>query len=134
MEVLRMRLIDADACLNEAWQNFYNQEDDHEKNIDGYDIMRDQFYEQSGFECCQQAIVNAPTAEAIPRADYEEQLKNDLAAIVLEIQNEIEEIPRYRMTPDCICVYRQPSEYMSDVNNVIKKVIDGLREESEDKE
>lgn len=60
------RLIDADICLNKAWQNFYKQEDEHEKNIDGYDIMRDQFYEQSGFECCQQAIVNAPTVAAIP--------------------------------------------------------------------
>lgn len=28
--------------------------------------MRDQYYEQSGFECCQQTIVNAPTVEAIP--------------------------------------------------------------------
>ena len=65
------------------------------------------------------------------KKDYENQLKNDLAAMVLEIQIEIEEIPRYRMTHDGICVYRQPSEYMSDVNNVIKKAIDGLREESE---
>lgn len=62
-----MRLIDAGGCLNKAWQNFYKQEDEHEKNINGYDIMRDQFYEQSGFECCQQTIVNAPTVEAIPK-------------------------------------------------------------------
>lgn len=60
------RLVDADICLHKAWQNFYKQEEEHEKNIDGYDIMRDQFYEQSGFECCQQTIVNAPTVAAIP--------------------------------------------------------------------
>ena len=62
-----MRLIDADETLHEAWRNFYKQEDEHERNIDGYDIMRDRFYEQSGFECCQQTIVNAPTVEAIPK-------------------------------------------------------------------
>ena len=55
------RLIDAAICLNKAWQNFYKQEDEHEKNIDDYDIMRDRVFEQSGFECCQQAIVNALT-------------------------------------------------------------------------
>ena len=60
------RLIDADVCLSKAWQNFFKQEDEHEKDIDDYDIMRDRFYEQSGFGCCQQTIVNAPTVEAIP--------------------------------------------------------------------
>lgn len=58
-----MRLIDADACLIDAWQRFYKQEDKHEKEIDDYDILRDRFYEQSGFECCQQAIVDAPTVQ-----------------------------------------------------------------------
>ncbi len=71
------RLIDADICLNKAWQNFYKQEDEHKKNIDGYDIMRDQFYEQSGFECCQQTIVNAPTVKAIP-LDRVEQIKQEV--------------------------------------------------------
>lgn len=51
------KLIDADSCLHEAWQNFYKQEDEDRKNIDGYDIMRDEFYEQRGFECCQQTIL-----------------------------------------------------------------------------
>jgi hypothetical protein len=58
-------LIDADICLHKAWQNFYKQEDEDQKNIDGYDLMRDQFYEQRGFECCQQTIVDAPTVEAV---------------------------------------------------------------------
>lgn len=61
------RLIDADICLNKAWHNFYKQEVEHEKNIDGYDILHDRLYEQSGFECCQQTIVNAPTVEAISK-------------------------------------------------------------------
>ena len=81
------RLIDADICLHKAWQNFYKQEDEHEKNIDGYDIMRDQLYEQSGFECCQQTIVNAPTVEAIPKDQYEARLKADLEAMLSELKN-----------------------------------------------
>ena len=70
------RVIDADICLKEAWQNFYKLEEEHQKNIDGYDIMRDQFYEQSGFECCQQTIVNAPTVEAIPREEVRQFIEN----------------------------------------------------------
>ena len=61
-----MRLIDADSTLTQAWQNFYKQEDEHEKLYEDYDILRDRHFEQKGFECCQQAIVNAPTVEAIP--------------------------------------------------------------------
>lgn len=50
--------------------------------------MHDRFYEQSGFECCQQTIVNAPTVEAIPKADYENRLKADMAAMLEDIRIE----------------------------------------------
>lgn len=56
-----MRLIDADSTLTQAWENFYKQEEEHEKVYEDYDILRDRHFEQSGFECCQQTIVNAPT-------------------------------------------------------------------------
>ncbi len=55
------RLIDADKTLTIAWHKFWKQEEEHEKTIEGYDILRDRFYEQEGFECCQQTIVNAET-------------------------------------------------------------------------
>lgn len=55
------RLIDADKTLAIAWHKFWKQEEEHEKTIEGYDILRDRFYEQEGFECCQQTIVNAET-------------------------------------------------------------------------
>ncbi len=55
------RLIDADKTLTIAWHKFWNQEEEHEKTIEGCDILRDRFYEQEGFECCQQTIVNAET-------------------------------------------------------------------------
>ena len=55
------RLIDADKTLAVAWHKFWKQEEEHEKTIENYDILRDRFYEQAGFECCQQTIVNAET-------------------------------------------------------------------------
>lgn len=86
------KLIDADICLEKAWQNFHKQEDEHEKNIDDYDILRDRFYEQSGFECCQQAIVNAQPVEAIPKDQYENRLKADKVAMLEEINIQFDEI------------------------------------------
>ena len=140
-----MRLIDADICLNKAWQNFYKQEDEHEKNIDGYDIVHDRFYEQSGFECCQQTIVEAPTVEAIPKADiqkalkkgskdisknvlaivreeyiskadYENRLKADLVAMLTEIQLEIEELD----TPNNGSAYMDCVEIIQQKINVLR--------------
>lgn len=121
------KLIDADACLNEAWQNFYKQEDEDRKNIDGYDIMRDEFYEQRGFECCQQTIVNAKPIEAILKADYEKQLKADLAAMILEIQTEIEELNTYDVERTHGLI---ENAYISEeVDNIIQQKIDKLKGE-----
>ena len=122
------RLIDADICLIEAWQNFYKQEDEHEKNIDGYDIMRDQFYEQSGFECCQQTIVNAPTVEAIPKADYENRLKADLKAILVELQLEIEEMVNPFSTRISGCSQDGWKHGVKNCDFVIQQKINSLKE------
>ena len=65
------RLIDADVLREEV--NSWGMND----------------YEPSDFT---DAIDDAPTVEAIPKADYETRLKNDLAAMLTEIQLEIEEI------------------------------------------
>ena len=54
------RLIDADKCLNLAWQNLYKHEDEMEKKIEDYLPIK-RFHEQRGFEVCQQTLVNAPT-------------------------------------------------------------------------
>ena len=108
------RLIDADICLNKAWQNFYKQEDDH-RHLNDYDIMRDQYYEQSGFECCQQTIVNSPTVEAIPKADYENRLKTDMVAILTEINEHWDNDPSY-------------IEGLHDSEMVIQQKIDNLKE------
>lgn len=54
------RLIDADKTLSAAWKKFHAHEDEWQKKDPDY-ILIGRFYEQNGFECCQQAIVNAPT-------------------------------------------------------------------------
>ena len=71
-------------------------------------------------------IDQAPTIEAIPKADYEARLKADMVAMLTEIQLEIDEVPKYRMTNNGICIYRESSEYISDVNKVIQQKIDAL--------
>lgn len=54
------RLIDADKTLATAWTNFYKHEDEWEKKDNDY-FPIGRMYDQNGFECCQQTIVNAPT-------------------------------------------------------------------------
>lgn len=54
------RLIDADRTLATAWANFYKHEDEWEKKDKDY-LPIGRMYDQNGFECCQQTIVNAPT-------------------------------------------------------------------------
>ena len=54
------RLIDADRTIATAWTNFYKHEDEWEKKDNDY-LPIGRIYDQNGFECCQQTIVNAPT-------------------------------------------------------------------------
>ena len=54
------RLIDADKTLATAWTNFYKHEGEWEKKDNDY-LPIGRLYDQNGFECCQQTIVNAPT-------------------------------------------------------------------------
>lgn len=60
--------------------------------------------------------------------DYESRLKADMVAILTEIQTEIKEVPKYRMTHNGICVYREAEEYISDVNKVIQQKIEENKE------
>lgn len=65
-------LIDRDEILSVAWQNFYKHENEWEKKDKDY-IPVHRFYDQNGFECCQQTIVNATT---IIEADKEGKNEN----------------------------------------------------------
>ena len=68
------RLIDADVLREEVYSWGMND------------------YEPSDFT---DAIDDAPTVEAIPKADYETRLKADMVAMLTEIQLEIEEMPMH---------------------------------------
>ena len=61
-------LIDRDALLTQAWQNFYKHEDDMEKKDKDY-LPLGRIYEQNGFEVCQQTIVNTPTVVPAERSE-----------------------------------------------------------------
>ena len=65
------RLIDADRTLATAWTNFYKHEDEWEKKDNDY-LPIGRFYDQNGFECCQQTIVNAPTIIEADKAESED--------------------------------------------------------------
>ena len=66
-------------------------------------------------------IDNAPTVEAIPKADYEARLKADLVAMLTELQLEIEELGQK---------YQQYFEYQ-DAVGAIQQKIDKLKEVEE---
>ena len=65
------RLIDADRTLAKAWTDFYKHEDEWEKKDNDY-LSIGRFYDQNGFECCQQTIVNAPTIIDADTAESED--------------------------------------------------------------
>ena len=66
-------------------------------------------------------IDNAPTVEAIPKAEYEARLKADMVAMLTEIQLEIEEL---KNKPHCC------EHYVRGINNsfnVIQQKINALK-------
>jgi hypothetical protein len=62
------RLIDADRTIATAWKNFYKHEDEWEKKDNDY-LPIGRMYDQNGFECCQQTIVNSPTIVETDKED-----------------------------------------------------------------
>ena len=77
-----------------------------------------------------ESIDNAPTVEAIPKADYENRLKADMVAMLTEIQLEMEE--------NTVCWYVGRVDGKSDdvvlmetINDIIQKKINALKAEIE---
>ena len=64
----------------------------------------------------------APTAQAIPKADYKARLKADMVAMLEELQKEIDAMP---------CLYTDYSFYVKefDVSNLIQEKINALKAE-----
>ena len=65
------RLIDADKCIRQAWNDFYKHEDEWEKKDPDY-IGVKRFHDQNGFECCLKTIGNSPTIIEADKAESEE--------------------------------------------------------------
>lgn len=74
-------------------------------------------------------ISNAPTVEAIPKADYEARLKADLKAILVELQLEIKELwdNRHDVWLDNQ-YYIGKSDTLGEVDEIIQEKIDKLKE------
>jgi hypothetical protein len=72
------------------------------------------------------AIDDAPTVEAIPKADYENRLKADLKAILVELQLEIEE--KFNDRPFSYN-HHQRTEFYRDIDELIQQKINSLKED-----
>jgi hypothetical protein len=77
--------------------------------------------------CSKSQINSLPTVEAIPKADYENRLKADLKAILVELQLEIEEKSIIDYDEDLYdggeCVIS-----ISEINEIIQQKINSLKE------
>lgn len=62
------RLIDADKCIRQAWDDFYKHEDEWEKKDPDYVGVK-RFHDQNGFECCLKTIGESPTVIEADKAE-----------------------------------------------------------------
>ena len=103
------RLIDADVLRGEVYSWGMND------------------YEPSDFT---DAIDDAPTVEAIPKADYENRLKADMVAMLEDLRLAIEELD-YPKDCDYAC---NGCLYWGDVDKLIDEKINALRGESDNED
>lgn len=101
------RLIDADALREEIYSWGMN-------DYDPYDFIDE--------------IDDAPTVEAIPKADYENRLKADMVAMLTDIQLETEEL---KNEPACCHHFVRGIRRSSEV---IRQKINSLKEQTDDNE
>lgn len=89
--------------------------------------------------CSKSQIDNAPTVEAIPKADYETRLKADMVAILVELQLEIEELrldrPLFSRGYECYGLEdKTPTEIQQECSDIIQQKINELKEDQEGEE
>ena len=76
-------------------------------------------------------VVNVPTVEAIPKADYENRLKADMVAMLTEIQLEIEELDsRAGYSGGGMPTFSTDYIRKKEVNELIQQKINSLKEGS----
>ena len=78
----------------------------------------------NGVQYVLEKIDNAPTVEAIPKADYEARLKADLKAILVELQLEIHELENpYPHDYDNLLLLAQHNAFY-DAKSTIEDLVD----------
>ena len=87
--------------------------------------------EQWNLTTLAKCILNAPTVEAIPKADYEARLRADMIAMFTEIQLEIEELrldrPLMSRGHECYGFEdKTPTEIRQECSDIIQQKIDAL--------
>lgn len=85
-----------------------------------------------------EVVIEQPTVEAIPKDQYEARLKADMAAMLTELQLEIEELPTNRMaitdSSGLICYgYSEYEPTAKDVSKIIQQKINVLQESEDNK-
>ena len=96
---------------------------DVERALEPYKILRNT--DTLCVATIRQNILECPTVEAIPKADYENRLKADLVAMLTELQLEIEEMDSEQGNCDYAtsrCIDREK------VNDLIQEKINLLKE------
>ncbi len=83
--------------------------------------------EERTFRRTVEELENAPTVEAIPKADYEVRLKADLVAMLTEIQMEIEEMTDTSVEHKAITVSTWKG-MQKKICDLIQQKIDKLKE------
>ena len=82
--------------------------------------------DEAPYEDATKAIDEAPTVEAIPKADYENRLKADMVAILTEIQLEIEDLyPEHQCSGELTGF----ADAIETITPIIQQKIDALKGE-----
>ena len=82
--------------------------------------------DEAPYEDATKAIDEAPTAEAIPKADYGNRLKADMVAILTEIQLEIEDLyPEHQCSGELTGF----ADAIETITPIIQQKIDALKGE-----
>ena len=96
---------------------------DVERILEPYKILRNT--DTLCVATIRQNILECPTVEAIPKSDYESRLKDDMVAILTELQQEID---GEAWTRECLDGSDERIVEMESVNEVIQQKINNLKE------
>ena len=108
------RMIDADKVIKDM--QYYHD-----------DCAKTSEYTRLGFETAIEVVKDAPTIEAIPKADYEARLKADMVVMLEDLKKE--------MNPIKECEYqiygKEHWNFVGKCKDIIQQKIDALKEQTD---